>query len=365
MRVPLRLLLCTLALAPCGCAERARNEAKAVEPPAAQGIERIGFGSCARQDRPQPVWDAVIALRPQAFIFLGDNIYADRKGAGPMREEYALLAAQPGFMKLREACPLVLATWDDHDFGKNDAGVEHLDKATSQRLFLEFWDEPPQSPRWERKGVYASHVLGPPGMRVQVILLDTRTFRSPLRRKATTQPDIGPYLPSTEPGATLLGEAQWAWLAEELKVRAELRLIGSSIQFIPDDQEWERWANFPHDQRRFLDLLKQTRASGVIILSGDRHFCELSRMGPEETGLPYPLYDLTSSSLNSPSKRPKGDYNRRRVGEASGAENFGMVRIDWAGGKRGAETVVTLEVRDVQGQPLISKQVRLGELRAR
>jgi alkaline phosphatase D len=285
-----------------------------------------------------------------------------------MREEYALFAAQPGFARLRRECPLVLATWDDHDYGRNDAGNDHLDKATAQRLFLEFWNEPEGSPRWNRPGVYTSYVFGPPGKRVQVILLDTRTFRSPLRRKPTTQPDIGPYLPATQPDAALLGEPQWAWLADQLKVPAEVRLIGSSIQFIADDQEYEKWGNFPSDRRRFLDLVRSSRASGVIVLSGDRHFCELSRMGPEETGLDYPLYDLTSSSLNSKSRRPKGDVNSRRVGEASGAENFGMVRIDWTGrkrGTRGADPVVTLEVRHFEGEPLIQHRVRLSEFKAR
>ena len=60
-------------------------------------LSRIAFGSCARQDKPQPIWDAVIATRPQLFAFLGDNIYADTEDMEVMRAKYALLGAQPGF----------------------------------------------------------------------------------------------------------------------------------------------------------------------------------------------------------------------------------------------------------------------------
>ncbi len=56
------------------------------------------------------------------------------------------------------------------------------------------------------------------GMRVQVILLDMRWFRSPL--KITDQrgaPGKERYLPDPDPTKTMLGETQWAWLADELR----------------------------------------------------------------------------------------------------------------------------------------------------
>lgn len=33
-------------------------------------LERISFGSCAKQDKPQPIWDAIVAGKPELFIFL-------------------------------------------------------------------------------------------------------------------------------------------------------------------------------------------------------------------------------------------------------------------------------------------------------
>jgi alkaline phosphatase D len=73
----------------------------------------------------------------------------------------------------------VLAVWDDHDYGANDAGAEYPMKAESQRMFLDFFGVAGDSPRRRRPGIYDARVFGPPGRRVQVILLDLRYFRSP------------------------------------------------------------------------------------------------------------------------------------------------------------------------------------------
>src|SRR6266545_651568 len=88
----------------------AAHTASAAEPV----VSRIAFGSCAKQDKPQPIWDAVVETKPQHFVFLGDNIYADTEDMDVMKQKYALLGKQPGYVKLKATCP-VHATWDDHD----------------------------------------------------------------------------------------------------------------------------------------------------------------------------------------------------------------------------------------------------------
>jgi phosphodiesterase/alkaline phosphatase D-like protein len=92
-------------------------------PAAEEPLSRIAFGSCANEHRPQPVWQAINELKPQLFIFTGDNVYADTADPAKLQESYELLAAEPEFAKLRAGTP-ILATWDDHDYGKNDAGEE-------------------------------------------------------------------------------------------------------------------------------------------------------------------------------------------------------------------------------------------------
>src|SRR5262249_43085740 len=82
-------------------------------------LSRIAFGSCVHQDKPQPIWDTIVDAKPEVFLLIGDAIYADVPKDTKMEEAYLKLAAQPGFKKLRAACP-IMAVWDDHDYGKDD-----------------------------------------------------------------------------------------------------------------------------------------------------------------------------------------------------------------------------------------------------
>ena len=166
-------------------------------------------------------------------------------------------------------------------------------KSESQRIFLDFWHDPVDSPRRDRPGVYDAHVYGPEGKRLQVILLDTRYFRGPLKRAAPRMG--GSYVPQDDPHVTMLGEEQWSWLEQQLRVPAELRIMASSIQCVAEASGQETWSNLPHERQRLFDLIERTRAEGLVIISGDRHWAELSVL--EDPRL-YPLYDLTSSSFN-------------------------------------------------------------------
>ena len=318
-------------------------------------LTRIAFGSCAKQDKDQPIWDAVNAFGPELFVFLGDNIYADTEDMAVMRDKYAQLAAKPGFQRLRASTPLI-ATWDDHDYGINDGGAEYKMKRESKDIFLDFWNEPANSPRRRRDGIYTSYVYGPPERRVQVILLDLRWWRTPLLGYNVLPEDRGPYIPNPDPAAVFMGEEQWAWFEQELRQPAAVRLIGSSTQFLADNPGWEAWVQFPYEFRRMLAVLTRTRANGLIFISGDTHYTELSRL---EGAAPYPLYDMTSSGLTE--TWPYLAPNRNRVGEGFSQPNFGVVEIDW----KQPDPVVRIGSRDVGGTALISRDIRLSELRAK
>jgi len=318
-------------------------------------LTRIAFGSCAGQDLPQPIWEYIVAARPDVFLFIGDNIYADTEDMNVMRAKYAKLAAVPGYQKLLKTCP-VLATWDDHDFGVNDGGAEYPKKAESQQIFLDFFGEPKDSPRRKREGVYDAKIFGPPGKQVQIILLDTRYFRSPLKRRSTTERGVGPYVPNPDPSTTLLGEAQWKWLDEQLRAPAQVRIIASSIQVVAEDHGWEKWMNFPHERERLFKLIRANRASGVIFISGDRHLAELSMM---DGGVGYPLYDLTSSALNRSSQRWRAyEVNRHRVGTMNWGDNFGLIVIDW----NRSDPRISLQIRDEEGEITIQRKIYLSTL---
>lgn len=326
-------------------------------------LNRIAFGSCAHQGRPQPVWQHVIENSPDLWIWAGDNIYADTEDAALYLEKFSLLDAQPGYQKLRQSTSHILATWDDHDYGVNDGGREFPMKAEFQKLFLDFFEVPPEDPRRSREGIYGSRLYGSQGQRLQVILLDTRYHRSPLARSEIPHPDFGnylPYLPIDSSDSTMLGEAQWHWLEETLKQPADLRLIVSSIQFIAEQHPFEKWANLPRERQRMLELIRRTRANGVVFLSGDRHHAELSRL--HLPGL-YPIYDLTSSGINQSHRRKDStrppEANSHRLGDIHHGHHFGMLNIDW----QSPSPSLSLSIIDDQGKPAIFHRIALDTLR--
>jgi alkaline phosphatase D len=326
-----------------------------VSPAAADApLQRIAFGSCAHQDRPQPIWEAVVAARPELFLFIGDNIYADTQDLDVMRAKYAKLAAVPGYQKLLQTCP-VLATWDDHDYGVNDGGADYPKRAESQQVFLDFFGVPKDSPRRRQPGVYDARLFGPPGQRVQVLLLDTRYFRSPLKRRPGAATGVGPYQANTDPATTLLGPEQWKWLEEQLRAPAQVRIIASSIQVVAEDHGWEKWMNFPHERDRLFKLIRDTRAGGVLFISGDRHLAELSMMD----GAGYPVYDLTSSGLNQASKAwRRYEPNRHRVATLNWGDNFGLITLDW----NRPDPLIRLQIRDDAGEVALQQKVLLSTL---
>jgi len=334
-------------------------------------VSRIAFGSCIKQDQPTPIWDAVIETNPQLFVFLGDNIYGDTLDIQLLRQKYSQLADQPGLRRLKQTCR-ILGTWDDHDYGQDDVGAEYPRKRESQQAFLDFFAVPPDDPRRTQEGVYSSQVVGPPGKRIQLILLDGRYFRSPLKTgfKPGEPGDgyRGKYMPNLDPDSTLLGAAQWRWLEGQLRVPAELRIIGSGIQILADEHGSEKWENFPHERQRLLDLIRTSGASGVVLLSGDRHLAEIARLPTASPGtVGYPLYEVTSSSMNAPSgnitkagARFANEINAYRIGLTFFEVNFGAVLVDW----KAADPVVRLQVRDEKGAVVLQQRFPLSQLRS-
>lgn len=281
-------------------------------------VTRIAFGSCSKESTYQPILYKIADKQPDMFIYLGDNIYGDTEDMEVLRGKYALLSCSKEFQYLTASQP-VFATWDDHDYGVNDGGSEYPKKVESKQIFLEFWKEPVTSSRWIHEGIYTSYLFGDTAKRVQLILLDNRTFRSPIKN------GVGGFVANYDANATMLGAEQWQWLEQELLKPAKIRIIGSSTQFCTEHNFWEAWANYPLEQEKMFELIRTTQANGVVFISGDVHYAELSKH--DEPNL-YPIYDVTSSGLTQLELSPAA--NQYRVGSAFAQRNFGMIEINWS-----------------------------------
>jgi alkaline phosphatase D len=305
-------------------------------------VTKIAFGSCGDQDWPQPVLSLAADKKPDAFIFLGDNIYGDTKNMDTLENKYKRWQAQADFKKLDSATK-IYATWDDHDFGCNDEGKYYELKEQSKELFLKYFKEPAQSERRKHEGIYHTEYIRTGDKTVQLILLDVRTFRNNLlqydtlttlpRKHYFYKPD---YKPHTSADSALLGAVQWKWLEEELNKPADLRFICSGTQFGIEYNGYEAWANFPHEQKRMLDLIKKTKANGVLFLTGDVHYAEISKL--EEPGL-YPIYDITSSGITS--TWDFATLNKNRIEGPVMDNHFGLLTVIWE-----KDPVIKIEIID-------------------
>jgi alkaline phosphatase D len=294
-----------------------------------QRTTTIAFGSCGHETKPQPILQKVADIKPDFFIYLGDNIYGDTYDMDVLKAKYKKLGEKPEYQSLQRSTK-VLATWDDHDYGWNDIGRHYQFKEQSKEIFLEFFKEPINSEKRKRPGIYDAHIYQYGDKILQIILLDTRTFRDDLRTYRGELHDQNKYFypldyyPHQIEDSTLLGKEQWTWLEKELTKPADVRLICSSTQFSIEFNGYEAWANFPHEQARMVELINKTKANGVVFISGDVHYAEISKLNNIKG---YPIYDFTSSGITSTWHFATPNINRI---EGPVMENhYGLITIDW------------------------------------
>lgn len=321
-------------------------------------LTRITFGSCNHQLRPQEFWAQIASTDPDVFLFIGDNNYGDQGWDGDaalttLRAAYAVQAETPELTAFRSQVPMMI-TWDDHDFGFNDGGASFAYRNWAETIFETFWGSSDEVK--SRPGIYESRMFGEDGKRTQIIMLDTRFFRSDLETGPYTmqRPPLGPYVPSYDASKTMLGEAQWQWLEQELAKPADLRVIVSSIQVITDAHNYESWEALPLERARLYDLLANREDSGMVLLSGDRHAGGIySDVRPEMKG--ERIWELTSSSLNysfsSTERNTAREPDPKRLTDFISEENFGLVEIDWE------SKTFTTSLRGSEGETRVTQTV--------
>lgn len=334
---PTLLFLAILLLFSCGNSSEEKNgettENTFIEENSADFT--LVFASCNHQDRPQPLWQPILDSKPDVFIWGGDNVYADTDDMEKMKADYNKVNANPLYEKLKEHTAIT-GTWDDHDYGKNDAGADWEKKNEAKEILLNFLGVAEDDPRRSREGVYFSETYNTENGSIKMISLDTRYFRSPLKK--SDNPDRRYDSWDEDHDGTMLGEAQWEWLGEELKDdSADFTLIVTSIQFLSKEHGWEKWYNFPSEVEKMRELLKGAKAKNIILLSGDRHMAEISV--DDEAGLDYPLIDFTSSGLTHTWPHFSTEGNEYRVSNIIKRLNFGVLFFDFK------NKTVTFELR--------------------
>jgi alkaline phosphatase D len=282
----------------------------------------LGFGSCMDQRKSQSYWSVLNARPFSHFAFLGDNLYPERDTLPELTNAYSRLAVNEGLAALRSRVS-VSATWDDHDFGADNADSTLPFKSESMALFRSFWQQNYAS---EDDGVYSSRFFEHQGRKIHLILLDAR-FNRTAYQPAGMEPDELPYENGIEAEPVLLGAKQWEWLDAQLDIPADLKIICSSIQVLSFDHRFEKWMNYPAEHERLMKALARISAP-TLLLSGDRHLHEISR---SQLVSGRTIYDFTSSGFNKAEGLSRFERNRLRV-QRNLDDGFGEVRIKWIDG---------------------------------
>ena len=288
---------------------------------------KIGLGSCLDQDYPQPIWQSIKKEDLNYFIFLGDNVYGDTR-YGSLRK------MKSAYDKQKKVLPdflndiSIFSIWDDHDFGINDGGADYRFKRRAQELYLDFWEITKDDDRSNREGIYFSKNEIFFDKKFKFIFLDTRFFRSKLKGKKSN------YIENIEPDATILGNAQWTWLENELKSDFDFLFIFSSIQIIAKDHRFEKWSNFPNERAKLFELLEQFNDK-TILFSGDRHRAGIYRKNG--------IIEVTSSSMNKPGSS-FNETDSYLIGKTYPQENYGVIEI--------LENTIDIKIKDIKGNTL-------------
>lgn len=263
---------------------------------------RILYGSCYKifniEEDPSlaSVWDEIRFREPDAFIWGGDTVYGDHALGGAAAGKEVLTTLYNKNKNLLEYQNLVsyvgaeniLGTWDDHDFGLNNAGKTNELKFEARDAFLDFYNVPLDDFRRNLDGVYNVKYLF--NGRIRVILLDIRFNRDE---------------EGNETG-DFLGENQWKWFEEELNSNVdtvEVTVVVSGIQILPEEGLKtfiiEKWGDFPEAKSRLLRTITTSTSKNVVMVSGDVHSAEISavRVNRNSDSSEYLIPEMTTSGM--------------------------------------------------------------------
>lgn len=317
----------------------------------------VAVGSCnyigeAEADRPgksygsgYDIFESINSKNPDIMLWGGDNIYLRETDWDSKTGIYHRYSHS---RRIKEAQKLLAKTqnfaiWDDHDFGPNDSDRGFYFKNLTQKAFKDFWANKSYGLKPNQdEGVYSTFNWGD----AQFFLLDNRFFKSPNDRKTGDK--------------ILLGKEQINWLIDNLVAsKASFKIIVVGGQVLNTAEVFENYSNYADEKTYLLNEIVANKIKGVLFISGDRHFSELSEMKRENA---YSLLDWTVSPLTSgvvTADKTANEKNTNRVAGSIFNQNcFGTLNFS---GKRDNRQL-KLSLFDKEGKQLWEKIVLKKDL---
>ena len=311
----------------------------------------VATGSCAYVNEPEydrpgkpygseyQIFTSMAQQKPDLMLWLGDNTYyrePDWNTRTGMLYRYTHTRSLPELQPLLAAASQY-AIWDDHDFGPNDADGTWIHKDESWEVFRSFWGNPTFGVNGQ-KGCTTRFQYAD----MDFFLLDNRYFRSPDKC-------------ANCPNRTLLGKDQLEWFLASLATStAPFKIIAIGGQVVTTNNDDETCFHyFPAERDTILARIARENIKGVVFLTGDRHFTELSAMKNKAGNW---VYDLTTSPFTAGafSGAAQQVANELRVpGTVVEGHNFSMLRFSGPRKDRQME----INVYDADGKALWNKTI--------
>lgn len=253
---------------------------------------------------------SIYAKSPDFMIWLGDNVYlreADWNSKTGIYYRFGHTRAIPEMQPLLGSVHHY-AIWDDHDYGPNNSNRSLWNKDVTTECFKDFFPNPAPAAAGI-DGITSFFNWGD----VDFFLMDNRYYRSPNNIKTEQK--------------SYLGEEQLQWLIDNLIYsNATFKIVAIGGQVLNPLANHENYATFPEERNKLLKAIEANDIKGVIFLSGDRHYAELTKF--DRRGA-YSLLDFTSSSLTAGSYTGGcNEPNYMRVeGTCYNKHNFGMISV--------------------------------------
>lgn len=251
------------------------------------------------------------------MVWLGDDVYYWKKSYssydGMLNYNLRLRKTFKKYRDFLSATPQY-AIWDDHDYGPDNSDKNFVLKDSSLEVFKGVW--PNTYPQGEQlKGNYFNFRY----YDAEFFMCDDRYFRAP------DGDSLGDFL----------GETQLVWLKNKLlSSDAVFKFIAIGSQVLNDNHFGESYALYPRERNDLFDFIAKNNITGVIFLTGDKHYSELSKR--DWNG--FPLYDFTCSPLTTPPlpRRLVGAYHNphRMSGTDYAKRNFGKISFSGEVGNR-------------------------------
>ncbi len=287
------------------------------------------------------IFKSINSLKPDFFLWLGDNTYlreADWNSRSGIDHRYAHTRALSELQPLLARTPNY-AIWDDHDFGPNNSDRSYHLKEHTSSTFRNYFPAPD---RIFDRGV--THFVQ--WADCDFFMLDNRYWRSPNNRSDLESP-------------TILGEEQIEWLLDALvNSQASFKFIAMGGQFLSTSAHGEHYINVAPSERAFLlEKIHVLKIEGVIFLTGDVHFSEMSTLVRDGA---YPLHEFTASPLTSGIHQ--GDKSKNTLQDVETVtEQRNFIRFDISGPLK--QRTLRAECFSSGGKLLWTRSIKSQELR--